>query len=107
METLDHALSAITAVLSIGACLYVWLTSRSKANAPAIDQITDDLVALETRLVKVETSLAVIPEIRKDLGKVFERVNAVSGTTHTIEGQMQQMNQSMTLMLKQLMKEPQ
>ncbi len=99
MDVIDQTLNIGSTALAIVACLYAWFSARSKANASAINAIDEQLDALESRVTKVEAALSAIPELKADVGKVFDRVNAVSDTAHVIEGQMKQMNHSMSLML--------
>lgn len=102
MDDLKNYIYIAAGLLSLGAYIYTWLTSRSKANSSSIAGISQRLEEQDTRIAVIEKDLQQIPGVREDVGRVFERVDDVSKTTHNIDGQMDQLNRSMTVILQHL-----
>lgn len=93
--------------------VYVWLTNRHKANKDAIDtvdavnkasikEVGARVDALSDRVLELETSVAHMPD-HQALGDLHKKINEVSNSVSKIEGQMSQMNVTLTLIQRALM----
>ena len=85
------------------------LRAKPAAPAPAQDKPSDDLI---DRVTNLETSVAVLEERTRNhdqdiqgLGRIHQRIDAVSETTKRIEGEISQMNRQLSLVSKHLMGE--
>ena len=81
--------------LSIGAMVYAWLTSRSKANTAALKEH-------ETRLIKIEAELKHAPQ-HSDFARIYERLDHMNGEVSAMRGSMEVSNRQLAQVLDYLM----
>ena len=116
MDDLRNYLYIASATLSVGAMIYTWLSSRSKANAQAIADIMERLGKQErsliaelhnhdTRIARAESTLSAIADLRADIGRVFVRIDGVSKTSNHIDGQLEQLNKTVGMVVQHLIED--
>ena len=95
--------------LSLGAMVYSWLTARSKANASAIDDITVALGKHNERIIRLEGAgqqlQTDVPEMRREIGRVHERVDDVARTVASLDGQMAGITRNVDLITQHLLRD--
>lgn len=62
LDDLRNVSSLASTLLSIGAVVYAWLTSRSKINATEIRELQADMAAFKIDLAAVEQTLKQMPD---------------------------------------------
>lgn len=103
MDDLKSWAYLTTVVISIGALIYSWLTSRSKANSSAIGEFRSQLDGHGDRLLRLESATEALPELRREIGQVHVRVDDVATTTAKIDGQLSGINRNMDIITKHLL----
>lgn len=99
----------------VGLAFYTHITSKSKANREAINVLRQDLEAedekLEQRIVAAESRISVLdnqlhnaPD-HEDMGKVYERLNQVSGDVQKLSGQLSGLINQLTMINEYLLKD--
>ncbi len=115
------------AAIAIGGFIYTWLTSKASANKESIVKLTQTHenhaerilkieplvegipeIAKEVRanreeIGKIQAQITAIPEMRKEVGVVHRRIDDVAQTANNINGQLLQLNRSMSLIEQHLM----
>lgn len=83
-----------------GLGIYSWFSNRHKANADAIDHVEQSVTAklgsLNNRVLSVESELKHLPT-HSDIGALYDRINRVGESMSTVEGKLQQINNSLNL----------
>ncbi|MCY0966146.1 DUF2730 family protein [Parathalassolituus penaei] len=100
-KALGFWLQLAQAVITGMVFVYVWLTSRQKANTAAIDKLREDLHgsinALDDRLIRVERDVDHLPT-HDDMSKLHTRVNEANENIKEMRGTLGQLNHTLQLM---------
>ncbi|GGB55201.1 hypothetical protein GCM10011316_29090 [Roseibium aquae] len=97
-ETLKDWASLIAVLLSLGAIVHSWLTSRVKVNSEHLKAVDQKLIELDRRIQAAESELSHLPakddvlelklalaELRGTVGRLDESLSGVSRTVHRVE----------------------
>lgn len=105
-KALSFWLQFIQAALTGGVFLYVWLTSRQKANTTAIKEMNESLRReinkVDDRLIQVEKDIEHAPS-RADFDKMSSRINGISDSVNHVEGELKQINNTLRLINEHLL----
>lgn len=82
--------------------VYQHFTSKSKANASAIETVKDDVNSLKDRVVAVEGQLKNAPT-HQDLSKVYDRLNDVAEDLSGVSGQMRALSHQLSMVNQYLL----
>lgn len=82
--------------------IYQHLTSKSKANASAIDAVRDDYGNLKDRIVSIEGRLKHAPT-HQDISKVYDRLNDVAEDLSGVSGQMRAVTHQLSMVNQYLL----
>lgn len=77
-------LTAVVAVINICVLIYTWASNRDKARTKDLKEIKDDIRDVDKRVTRLEENQIG----HEELGKVYERINAVSDQVSEMKGEM-------------------
>jgi tetrahydromethanopterin S-methyltransferase subunit G len=99
-KALSFWLQAAQALLTGAVFLYVWVTSRQKANTTAIKEVhaslSEEINKVDDRLIQVEKDIEYAPS-RADFDKMSSRINTISDSVNHVEGELKQMNNTLQM----------
>lgn len=89
----------IQGLIALGIIIYTWTQSRSKANQSAINEINKDITQLNHRVTKMESVVD-----KGDLVAIHERINDIDANVSHTNGQLEQINKTLSLIQSALIK---
>lgn len=89
MADLRDWLYILSASIGIGALVYSWIVSRSKANAANIEKIESRLAENERSTEVLRTKVEGLMEIKREIGVVHRRIDQILDTVSSNNGQLQ------------------
>ncbi|MDH5185206.1 MAG: DUF2730 family protein [Gammaproteobacteria bacterium] len=90
----------LVATLLIG--IYVWQTNKHKANHKAIKDVDEKVIDHQERILVIENEMTHVPG-DKEISRIHNRIDQVGQGVKHIEGTVQQMNTTLTLIQQSLM----
>lgn len=93
--------------VTVGVAIYVWILSKSKANAKRIDGLenaTDsELDKVKNRLTRLETTVAHMPD-KQAISNTHKRLDDQAKTLHKMEGELKGISDTSQMILQALIK---
>lgn len=88
MDDVRDWLYILSASLGVGALVYSWIASRSKANAASIEEIERRLTRDERDTEVLRTKVDGLMEIKHEIGVVHRRIDQIIETVSSNHGQL-------------------
>ncbi|WP_417691531.1 DUF2730 family protein [Roseibium sp.] len=98
-ETFKDWASLLAVLLSIGALVHSWITSKAKVNAEHLKVVDEKLIDQDRRVQAIEGELKHLPgkddvndlklsiaELRGTIGRLDESLSGISRTVRRVEG---------------------
>lgn len=83
-------------LLLLANLLYTWFTTRTKANASAINRVDSRVSEVVSRMDRLESDVRHLPG-HEDLGHLHDKVNSVSQSMEGVRGELSAINRTLTL----------